>query len=47
MTGGVSKNGGVVRALEQTLGVSIFVPELGQLAGALGAALLAEEKNGA
>jgi predicted CoA-substrate-specific enzyme activase len=45
MTGGVSRNGGVVRALETKLGRNIHVPELGQLAGALGAAVIAWEKH--
>lgn len=41
MSGGVARNAGVVRALEQELGVSISVPEHCQLCGALGAALYA------
>ena len=46
MTGGVAKNEGVVTALEKLLGVRIkkirrYDP---QLAGAVGAALYAEEK---
>lgn len=44
MTGGVSRNRGVVKSLEQELGVSIIVPSLAQLAGALGTALIAREK---
>jgi len=43
MTGGVAKNEGVVRALEERLNVKITVPEEPQIAGALGAALLAAE----
>ena len=48
MTGGVAKNAGVLGALETSLGVRIkrikrFDP---QLIGALGAALLAQEKLG-
>jgi predicted CoA-substrate-specific enzyme activase len=43
LTGGVSKNVGVVHALEKNLGHEIHVSELSQLAGALGAALLARE----
>ncbi len=39
MTGGVSRNAGVVRALERELGERVTVPPLGQLAGALGAAI--------
>jgi predicted CoA-substrate-specific enzyme activase len=43
LTGGVSKNVGVVHALERNLGHTILTDELSQLAGALGAALLARE----
>lgn len=42
-TGGVAKNQGVIKALEQELGVEIIVPENPQIMGALGAALLAEQ----
>ena len=45
LTGGVSKNIGVVTALEKNLGHRILVSELSQLAGALGAALLAREAH--
>lgn len=45
MTGGVAKNGAVVRALEEKLQLSITVPPEPQIAGALGAALLAREKK--
>ncbi|MFP4194306.1 MAG: acyl-CoA dehydratase activase [Desulfosalsimonas sp.] len=41
MTGGVAKNPGVVRALENKLGVAIRVSPHAQLTGAIGAALLA------
>jgi predicted CoA-substrate-specific enzyme activase len=41
-TGGVAKNIGVKRALEQELGIDIVVPDEPQIIGALGAALLAE-----
>ncbi|MCI2105234.1 MAG: acyl-CoA dehydratase activase [Intestinimonas sp.] len=41
MTGGVAKNAGVVKALEEKLGVSLFISDEAQLCGALGAALLA------
>ena len=41
LTGGVAKNQGVVRALEERLGVKIFIPPEPQIIGALGAALLA------
>lgn len=40
MTGGVSQNVGVVRALEKATGLPIIVSPLAQLAGAIGAALL-------
>ena len=41
MSGGVAKNAGVVRSLEEQLGCRIFVPEEPQIVGALGAALIA------
>jgi activator of 2-hydroxyglutaryl-CoA dehydratase len=41
MTGGVAKNLGVVKALEEKLEASINIPEEPQIAGALGAAYLA------
>jgi len=44
MTGGVSRNGGVVLALEEALGKRIQVSPLSQYAGALGAALFAFQK---
>jgi (R)-2-hydroxyacyl-CoA dehydratese activating ATPase len=44
MTGGVAKNGGVVKCIEEKLGVKIrMMPEDPQLIGALGAALFARE----
>ncbi|MGQ9498116.1 MAG: acyl-CoA dehydratase activase [Desulfotomaculales bacterium] len=43
MTGGVAKNAGVVRAIEDKLGKRLLVPPEPQITGALGAALLAEE----
>jgi activator of 2-hydroxyglutaryl-CoA dehydratase len=42
-TGGVAKNAGVVRALEENLGYKVFVPEEPLLTGAAGAALLAKD----
>ena len=42
-TGGVAKNTGVVKALEENLGCEIFVPEEPLLSGALGAALSGKE----
>jgi len=41
--GGVAKNAGVVRALEEELGVQLIVPPEPQIIGALGAALMARE----
>ncbi|HID18888.1 TPA: 2-hydroxyglutaryl-CoA dehydratase [Candidatus Bathyarchaeota archaeon] len=45
MTGGVAKNIGVVKALEREIGYSIHVPLEPQIVGAIGAALMAKEKN--
>ncbi|MGI6685800.1 MAG: acyl-CoA dehydratase activase [Bacillota bacterium] len=42
-TGGVALNQGVQRSLEQELGMKVYVPEKCQLAGALGAALIAQD----
>lgn len=44
LTGGVARNAGVVRALEETLGIRIQTSPLAQFTGALGAALLACRK---
>ncbi len=44
MTGGVAKNIGVVRCLEERLGEKIIVPEEPQIVGALGSALIGLEK---
>ncbi len=41
LTGGVAKNQGVARALEERLGIKLFIPPEPQITGALGAALLA------
>ena len=43
MTGGVSRNSGIIRAMEAKLGKPVLVPEEPQMVGALGAALLAHE----
>jgi len=43
MTGGVAKNLGVVRALEEKLAVKIEIPDEPQITGALGAAYLAQK----
>ncbi len=42
LSGGVAKNQGVVRALEERLGVKLFIPPEPQIIGALGAALMAK-----
>ncbi len=44
ITGGVAKNAAVVRALNEKLKTDIIVPNEPQIAGALGAALLAAEE---
>jgi predicted CoA-substrate-specific enzyme activase len=44
MTGGVARNAGVIRALEEQLGVTVKPLENAQTVGALGAALFAWEK---
>ena len=41
MTGGVSKNLGLVKTLEERLGTTLVVSDKAQLCGALGAALFA------
>lgn len=43
MTGGVSRNKGLVKTLEEKLGTSLVVSDKAQLCGALGAALFASE----
>lgn len=43
MTGGVAKNLGVVKALEENLDTKINIPEEPQITGALGAAILAQD----
>jgi predicted CoA-substrate-specific enzyme activase len=44
MTGGVAKNTGIVHSLEKRTGAKINIPEEPQIAGALGAALIAMER---
>ena len=45
-TGGVAKNPGVVKSIEETLGIKVVdMPEDPQIIGALGAALFAREKG--
>jgi activator of 2-hydroxyglutaryl-CoA dehydratase len=41
--GGVAKNVGVVRALEEVIGETLIVPDEPQIVGALGAALVARD----
>jgi predicted CoA-substrate-specific enzyme activase len=43
LTGGVAKNIGIVRAMKESLGCEILVPEEPLLTGVLGAAILAKE----
>lgn len=43
MTGGVSKNDGLVKTLEEKLGTKLVISDKAQLCGALGAALFAAE----
>lgn len=43
MTGGVAKNAGIVKALEEEIGVGIKTNQMCQIAGALGASLYAYE----
>jgi activator of 2-hydroxyglutaryl-CoA dehydratase len=43
MTGGVSRNSGIVRAMQARLGMPVLVPEDPQIVGALGAALAARQ----
>ena len=45
LTGGVARNSGVVRAIELQMNSELLVPEHPELAGALGAALLAGTEN--
>ena len=45
MTGGVAKSKGMVRALEEKLGITLNISEEPQIAGAMGAALIACEKE--
>jgi predicted CoA-substrate-specific enzyme activase len=45
LTGGLTKNAGMVRAIEERLGCRVNVSEDGEFAGALGAALLAKSRS--
>ncbi len=42
LTGGVAKNIGVKKAIEEKLGVALLIPDEPQITGALGAAILAQ-----
>ena len=44
MTGGVAKNRGMVRALEEKLRTTLLIPSDPQITGAYGAALIAMEQ---
>jgi predicted CoA-substrate-specific enzyme activase len=44
ITGGIAKNIGVVRRLEEKMGLDVKIPEEPQMVGALGAALFAMER---
>ena len=46
LTGGVSKNIGIVRAIEEKLGHKALIPEDPQIVGALGAAIIARQLAG-
>lgn len=45
MVGGLAKNQALVKAIEENLGTSVFIPEEPQTAIAFGAALLAQGKG--
>ena len=45
MSGGVARNNGVVRAIAEALGHPLYVPEMPDTVGALGAALIARERG--
>jgi len=47
LTGGVARNAGVVQALREQLNMDVAVPEHPEIAGALGAAILARQSAGA
>ena len=44
-TGGVAKNSGVQKALEEAGGLKCTVPEEPQITGALGAAIIAQQES--
>ncbi|MBI2957740.1 MAG: hypothetical protein HYY32_02745 [Chloroflexi bacterium] len=43
--GGLARNAGVVRWLEELIGAEVFVPEFPEYAGAVGAALIAADRS--
>jgi (R)-2-hydroxyacyl-CoA dehydratese activating ATPase len=43
MSGGVSRNTGIIRAMEEKFRMPVLVPDQPQLLAALGAALIAQE----
>jgi len=45
MSGGVSRNSGIIRAMEARLGKPVLVPDEPQIVGALGAALFAQREG--
>ncbi|MBU0994325.1 MAG: 2-hydroxyglutaryl-CoA dehydratase [Proteobacteria bacterium] len=45
MSGGVARNGGVIRALSDMMDSKIHIPEIPDTVGALGAALIARERS--
>ncbi|MDO8491355.1 MAG: acyl-CoA dehydratase activase [Dehalococcoidia bacterium] len=47
MVGGIARNGGVVRAIEEMVGHPVAVPSNPDIVGALGAALMAKKDRGA
>lgn len=44
MTGGVAKNPGVVKAVEERIGASLYICDEPEIVGAAGAALYAVDK---
>ncbi len=46
IVGGVAKNSGLIRILEEALGFNVIVPEEPRIVAALGAAIIAREKAG-
>jgi len=46
MVGGLAHNAGMIRALQDELGCAVLVPDQPMMVGALGAALIAQEKCG-